>query len=106
MRAGTPLEPRNIVRAFKALLARAGLPDIRFHDLRHSCASLLVAAGHHPRVIMEALGHSQIAVTMDTYAHVYRGSLSAVADTMEELLPDALPSGAAGVPQRQEPSTG
>jgi integrase len=95
-RAGAPLEPCNTVRAFKALLARAGLPDIRFHDLRHACASFLVAAGHHPRVVMETLGHSQIAVTMDTYAHVYAGTLRAVADTMEELLPDALPGADAG----------
>jgi integrase len=96
-RAGTPLEPRNTVRAFKSLLARAGLPDIRFHDLRHACASFLVAAGHHPRVVMEALGHSQIAVTMGTYAHVYAGTLRAVADTMEALLPETPHGDADGV---------
>jgi integrase len=89
-RFGTPLEPRNVVRAFKILLAHAGLPDIRFHDLRHSCASLLVAAGHHPRVVMETLGHSQIGITMDTYAHIYSGTLRAVADTIDLLLPDTV----------------
>ena len=98
-RLGTPLEPRNVVRSFKALLQRAGLPDIRFHDLRHSCASLLVAAGHHPRVVMETLGHSQIAVTMDTYAHVYAGALRAVAETMDTLLPGADLAGTDGSEQ-------
>jgi integrase len=88
-RAGTPLEPRNAVRAFKALLKEADLPDIRFHDLRHSCASLLVAAGHHPRVVMETLGHSQIGITMEVYSHVYTGAQDAVAATMDALFPDA-----------------
>jgi integrase len=68
---GTPLEPRNVVRHFKTVLKKAGLPEtIRFHDLRHSCATLLIAQGVHPRVIMEILGHSQISTTMNTYAHV------------------------------------
>ncbi len=55
---------------FKPLLKRAGLPDIRFHDLRHTSASLLLAAGVHPKVVPERLGHSQISVTMDIYSHV------------------------------------
>jgi integrase len=92
-RAGTPLEPRNTVRTFKALLKQAGLPDIRFHDLRHSCVSLLVAAGHHPRVVMETLGHSQIGITMEVYSHVYTGAQDAVAATMDALFPDAAHEG-------------
>jgi integrase len=53
------------------MLSKAGLPEtIRFHDLRHSCATLLIAQGVHPRVVMEILGHSQISVTMNTYSHV------------------------------------
>jgi site-specific recombinase XerD len=68
---GTPIIPRNLVRHFKSILKRAGLPQtIRFHDLRHSCATLLVAQGVHPRVAMEILGHSRISVTMETYSHV------------------------------------
>lgn len=68
---GTPLEPRNIVRSFKRLLKRAGLPETtRFHDLRHSCATLLIAQGVHLSVIKEILGHSQISVTADIYGHV------------------------------------
>lgn len=68
--SGGPLATRTLHTQFKAKLARAGLPDIRFHDLRHSCASLLVAQGVHPRVVMEILGHSTITLTMNTYAHV------------------------------------
>ena len=68
---GTPLEPRNLNRHFKSALKRADLPKtIRVHDLRHSCATLLIAQGVHPRVVMEILRHSQISVTMNTYAHV------------------------------------
>lgn len=68
---GTPLSPRNLLRTFKLHLRAAGLAAaVRFHDLRHTCASFLVAEGVHPRVIMEILGHSTIAVTMNIYSHV------------------------------------
>jgi integrase len=67
---GTPVDARNLVRLFKALLARAGLRDVRFHDLRHAAATLLMAQGVPARVVMEILGHSQIALTLNTYSHV------------------------------------
>ena len=67
---GTPLEPRNVTRQFKALLTAANLPDMRLHDLRHSCATLLLAQGVNPRVVMETLGHSQVSLTLNTYSHV------------------------------------
>lgn len=67
---GTPLEPRNVTRQFKALLTAASLPDMRLHDLRHSCATLLLAQGVNPRVVMETLGHSQVSLTLNTYSHV------------------------------------
>lgn len=67
---GTPIEPRNLFRSFKAALNRAGLPDIRFHDLRHSAASLMLAQGVPLRVVMEVLGHSSISLTANTYSHV------------------------------------
>ena len=57
-------------QTFKPLLKRAKLPDIRFHDLRHTSATLLLSAGVHPKVVQERLGHSQISVTLDTYSHV------------------------------------
>jgi integrase len=67
---GTPMDTRNVTRAFKAVLTAANLPQIRVHDLRHTAASLLLAQGVAPRTIMEILGHSQISLTMDTYAHI------------------------------------
>lgn len=84
---GTPAEPRNVTRSFKALLIRAGILDIRFHDLCHSCASLLVAQGVHPRVVMGILGHSQISLTMNTYAHVLPDEQREVATIMDRLFP-------------------
>ena len=71
-----PTQPRyangrsNVTRAFKAVLTAANLPPVRVHDLRHTAASLLLAQGVAPRTIMEILGHSQISLTMDTYAHI------------------------------------
>jgi integrase len=67
---GTALEPRNVTRKFHVLLAGAGLPSVRFHDLRHTAATLLLAQGVDPRTIMETLGHSQISLTLNTYSHV------------------------------------
>jgi integrase len=85
-RKGTPLEPRNQVRHFKALLKRAGLTESRFHDLRHTAASLLLAQGVHPRVVMEILGHSRISLTMDTYSHVMPSVMNEAAAKMDAIL--------------------
>jgi integrase len=67
---GTPLDERNVRREFDSILTAAKLPRIRIHDLRHTCASLLLVQGVHPRVVMELLGHSQSSLTFDTYSHV------------------------------------
>ena len=68
---GRPLEPQNILRrSFVPLLEKAGLPRVRFHDLRHTAASLLLALGENPKIVQEILGHSQISLTLDTYSHV------------------------------------
>ena len=67
---GTALEQRNVTREFHVILAAAPLPAVRFHDLRHTAATLLLAQGVDPRTIMEALGHSQISLTLNTYSHV------------------------------------
>lgn len=83
---GTPLEPRNVVRSFKRILQQAGLPDQRFYDLRHTCASLLLAQGVHPRVVMEILGHRQISLTMNTYSHVIPQLQEDAAKRMDDLL--------------------
>jgi integrase len=66
---GTPLDGRNMVRRyFEPALRNAGLPRIRFHDLRHTFASLLIAQGEHPKLISEQLGHASIQITLDRYA--------------------------------------
>jgi integrase len=68
---GRPLHSSNFLqRSFYPLLARAGLPHIRFHDLRHSAATLLLGLGIHPKIVSELLGHSQIGITLDLYSHV------------------------------------
>ena len=68
---GKPIDASNLRRrSFWPLLKRAGLSPIRFHDLRHSAATLMLAGNVHPKVVSEMLGHSQIAVTMDLYSHV------------------------------------
>jgi integrase len=66
----TPISPRNLNRHFKEAIQEAGLPDIRFHDLRHYHASYLLSQGINPKVVQERLGHSQISLTLDTYSHV------------------------------------
>lgn len=68
--SGGPLQEVEVGKALRVLLAEAGLPRIRFHDLRHSCASLLLALGVHPKVVAEILGHSSISMTLDQYSHV------------------------------------
>ena len=73
-RYGRPLNPSYLVDThFKPLLAKAKLPAIRFHDLRHSAATLLFAFGTHPKIVQELLGHSSIAMTVDTYPHAVPG---------------------------------
>jgi integrase len=83
---GRPLEPRNVTRSFQRFLKRAGLPRMRFHDLRHSFATLLLIQGLSPRVVMEMLGHSQIALTMNTYSHVIPALQREAASKLDALL--------------------
>ena len=72
---GQPLEPDNLIkRRFLPALERAELPRIRFHDLRHTYASLLIQAGEHPKAIQQALGHASIQTTLDTYGHLLPGA--------------------------------
>ena len=83
---GTPADPRNVVRTLDQLCKKAGVRRIRFHDLRHTCATLLLAQGVAPRVVMEILGHSRIALTMNTYTHVLPVLHHEAAARMNELL--------------------
>ena len=82
---GRPINHRNDAREFKALCERAGIPPYRVHDLRHTAATLLIAQGQH-RVVMEVMGHSQIAVTMNIYGHVMDPQLKEAADVVDGAL--------------------
>jgi integrase len=84
---GTPVNPENLVkRSFKPLLKHAGLPKIRFHDLRHTCATLLLGRGVHPKFVQELLGHATIAMTLDTYSHYLPSMGDQAAGAMESAL--------------------
>jgi integrase len=81
---GTPLE--HLDREFHLACDRAGLRRIRFHDLRHSAASILIAQGVHPKAIQELLRHSSFQITMDRYGHLFEQVQRETADKMDELL--------------------
>lgn len=83
---GTVIEPRNLTRFFDELIVRAGVRRIRFHDLRHTCASMLLAQGVPARVLMDVLGHSQLAITTDLYSHVMPTALREAAAAMDRAL--------------------
>lgn len=79
---GRPIDKKADWKAWKALLAKAKVRDVRLHDGRHTAATLLLSAGVHPRVVMELLGHSQMRTTTDTYSHVMPALAQEAADTM------------------------
>ena len=85
---GTPMNQSNLTsRSFKPLLERAGLPrTVRLHDLRHTCATLLLCEGVHPKLVQELLGHANISITLDTYSHVLPGMGDQTATAMENVL--------------------
>jgi len=88
-KVGTPINPTNLRRrSLASLLKRAGLPHIRFHDLRHTCATLLLGRNVHPKYVQELLGHANIAITLDTYSHVIPGMGDQTARAMEDALSD------------------
>jgi integrase len=84
--AGTPLDPEQVVRAFHVIRTRAGLPHIRFHDLRHTHASLALRAGVSMKVISSRLGHATLAFTADTYIHLDAEQQQSAADAMDAIL--------------------
>jgi len=90
---GMPMNPTNIRRrSFASLLSRADLPRIRFHDLRHTCATLLLSRDIHPKYVQELLGHANIVITLDTYSHVVAGMGNHAARAMEDALGQAVSS--------------
>jgi integrase len=93
---GTPIDAQSVVnRYYKPLLKRASLPPIRFHDLRHSCLSLLAQRGEPIRDLQALAGHATAAFTLQRYTHHYDASARRTADAMGEILPDE-PSGRHG----------
>jgi integrase len=85
-RIGGPTQARRVIEQFHAVLGRANIRQIRFHDLRHSCATLLLVQGVSPRVVMEVLGHSEIALTMNAYSHVVPELQREAAERMQAIL--------------------
>jgi integrase len=80
---GRYLHPNSLTRQFTLAITRAGVPRIRFHDLRHTSATLLLAQGVHPKIVQERLGHANIAMTMDRYSHVTRDMQQQAAEALE-----------------------
>jgi integrase len=89
---GLPLGPRNVVRRFKALAVRAGVPAIRLHDTRHTHATLLLKHGVHAKIVSERLGHATIGITLDTYSHVLPDMQRQAADSIDAALIAPLPA--------------
>lgn len=83
---GSPLMPNAVTSAWLRLAKRAGLEGIRLHDARHTHASIMLKQGIHPKIVQERLGHSTIAITLDTYSHVTPGLQEAAAKRFDEVL--------------------
>ncbi|GAA4703650.1 tyrosine-type recombinase/integrase [Brevibacillus fulvus] len=83
---GKPIEPRNLVRHFDRMIQETGLQKIRFHDLRHTHATILLQLGEHPKVVSERLGHSRVGVTLDTYSHVLPDMQKDAANNFEQAM--------------------
>jgi len=84
---GAPVDPCTLSHAFGRMVKKAGLPGVRFHDLRHTFASLMLLKNVSPKVISEALGHSSVAFTLDTYSHLLSGMQKSAFDLLDEVLP-------------------
>jgi integrase len=83
---GSPIHPERFAKRFRVRVAQAGVPVIRFHDLRHTWATLALQAGVHPKVVQEVLGHSNIAITLGTYSHAIPSMQEQAADTVAALV--------------------
>ena len=87
---GKPVNPPSLTRDFAKVVKKAGLENVRFHDLRHTFASLMLQRGVPPKVISEALGHASVAFTMDTYSHILPGMQSEAMAMLDQALPAAV----------------
>ena len=104
-RYGTPIHRRNVNRSLLRLQELADVPKIRFHDLRHSHASFLLATGANPRLIADRLGHSDVAFTLRTYAHLLPGAQREAAERVESLFHE-LPGDTKGTQSQKEGEPG
>jgi integrase len=93
---GKPVNPSTLTHTFSKLARGAGLERVRFHDLRHTFASLMLLRGAKPKVISEALGHASVAFTMDTYSHIISGMQEDAMALLDEVLPSGVPRSVAG----------
>jgi len=84
---GEPISPNVLRHSFSRIAKRAGLQGVRFHDLRHTFASLMFLKGAKSKVISEALGHSSVAFTLDTYSHIIKGMQEDAMILLDEVLP-------------------
>src|SRR5262249_46730427 len=87
---GSPLRPNSLTHGFADFLAERGLKRVRLHDLRHSHATHMLAAGVHPKVASERLGHSKVGITLDLYSHVLPGMQAEAAAAVDHALQAAL----------------
>lgn len=85
-RTGRPLEEVTVRKAFRRICARAGMPPIRLHDLRHTAATLMLQAGIHPKIVSERLGHSSVNITLNLYSHVNPTMQQDAAEKLDRLL--------------------
>ena len=85
---GTPLTASNICRDFRQLLTDSGLPKIRFHDLRHTAASLMLNHGIPVLIVSKRLGHSKPSITLDVYGHLIPSKQEEAAQLMDDLMFD------------------
>ncbi|MHB8859795.1 MAG: tyrosine-type recombinase/integrase [Thermoleophilia bacterium] len=87
---GTPINPASLSKHFLAIVRKTGIPHVRFHDLRHTHASILLSQGINPKVVSERLGHSSVSVTLETYSHVLPGMQEEVAKKIDAALGPAI----------------
>ena len=83
---GQPMHPWTLTGKLEKILKRVGLPHIRFHDLRHTCATLLLTKGVHLKFVQELLGHATISITLDRYSHVIPAMGDQTRKAMEDVL--------------------
>lgn len=87
---GSPIQPRSLTHEWVRIIGKTALPRIRFHDLRHTHASQMLAAGVHPKVASERLGHSTIGITLDLYSHVMPGMQADAAEEVDAAIQRAV----------------